>query len=82
MKTKTVNISLPPQVLEMIDLRARQEYKSRSDLIREAALEYVRKQNNWELFRLEAARRAKELGIRTEDDVEEMIDSMRRSRKR
>ncbi len=77
MATKTVNISLPKEVLKIIDLKAKQEYKSRSDFVRDAALEYVKRQDNWELFRIEAAQRAREMGIKTEGDVEALIDESR-----
>ncbi|MCX6809870.1 MAG: ribbon-helix-helix domain-containing protein [Candidatus Berkelbacteria bacterium] len=78
MKTKTVNISLPNKLLEEIDRKAKEEYKSRSELIREAALQYIQGRDNWELFRIDAAQRAKNFGIKTEDDVEKMVDSTRK----
>ena len=78
MATKTINISLPQEVIKQIDRKAKQEYKTRSELFRVAALEYVQKDNFWEAFRADAARRARKLGIKTEDDVEELIDSSRK----
>lgn len=78
MKTKTVNVSLPKEVLDEIDRKAKEEYKSRSDVIREAALDYIGRQDFWPVFQKDMARRARELGIKTEDDVEEMIDLMRK----
>lgn len=77
-KTKTVNISLPTEVLTAIDKKAREEYKSRSDLVREAALEYIGKQNFWVSFRADSAARAKELGLKTEGDIEKLVDTGRK----
>jgi len=77
MATKTVNISLPREVLDKIDRRAKEEYKSRSDLIRDAALQYMRNRTSWDVLLAEAPKRAKALGIKTEDDVERIIDESR-----
>ena len=78
MATKTINISLPQEVVDQIDQRAKREYRGRSELIKQATLSYIRSQDNCDLFRRDLSKRAKEMGIKTEDDVEELVDSIRK----
>ena len=77
MKVKTINISMPEKLLENIDRKAKDEYRSRSELIREAALYYLQTKNNWAVLEQDLSTKAKKLGIKNEDDVEEMVDSLR-----
>ena len=53
MPTVTVNISFQDSLLSEIDKTAKKEYRSRSELIREAARLYIERQNQWnDLFQL------------------------------
>ncbi len=53
MSTVTVNISFQDSLLNEIDKTARKEYRSRSELIREAARLYIQRQSQWnDLFQL------------------------------
>lgn len=53
MPTVTVNISFQDSLLSEIDKTAKKEYRSRSELIREAARQYIERQNHWnDLFQL------------------------------
>jgi len=45
MSTNTVNISFKKELLEQIDKIAREESRTRSELIREAARMYIEKQS-------------------------------------
>lgn len=55
-KSQTINITVPKELLRMVDVLARQEYTSRSDVIRQSLLDRIRKTNtdewndakNWE----------------------------------
>ncbi|TLU54256.1 MAG: ribbon-helix-helix protein, CopG family [Chlorobium sp.] len=47
MSTVTVNISFQDSLLNEIDKTARNEYRSRSELIREAARLYIQHQIQW-----------------------------------
>jgi CopG family transcriptional regulator/antitoxin EndoAI len=75
-QTKTWTISLPPQMEREAERLAKQEHRTKSELVREALRTYVISRK---LRRIQevAARRARELGIRTEDDVERIIDDIR-----
>ena len=53
MSNVTVNISFQDQLLKEIDSVAARESRSRSELLRQAARDYVRRQKQWEdVFRL------------------------------
>jgi CopG family transcriptional regulator / antitoxin EndoAI len=47
MKTSTVNISFQTELLGLIDEVAREESRSRSELIREAARMYIDRKKRW-----------------------------------
>ena len=48
MDTSTVNISFKKDLLQMIDQVAKEEARSRSELIREAARMYIERKKRWE----------------------------------
>lgn len=77
MKAKTINISIPEKLLANIDRKAKDEYRSRSELMREAALYYLQTKNNWAVLEQDLSAKADKLGIRNEDDIENMVDSLR-----
>jgi len=53
MSNVTVNISFQDKLLDEIDAEAKRESRSRSELLREAARIYVRRQKQWDsVFRL------------------------------
>lgn len=47
MDSTTVNISFKKDLLKLIDKIARDEARSRSELIREAARSYIERKNRW-----------------------------------
>jgi predicted transcriptional regulator len=48
MKTVTVNLAFQKTLLAQIDAEARRESRSRSELLREAARQYVQRQRRWD----------------------------------
>ena len=53
MRTVTVNLSLQERLLAQSDAEAKRESRSRSELLREAARQYVQRQRRWDrLFAL------------------------------
>ena len=48
MQNVTVNISFQDALLAEIDAEAKREFRTRSELLREAARLYVRRQRQWE----------------------------------
>ena len=77
-KVKTINISLSAELVKQIDQKAEEEFRSRSELIREATLNYVQTKNNWAVLQNDLSLRARKLKIKSEDQVEELVDSMRK----
>ena len=80
MKTVTVNLSFRDTLLGEIDAEARRESRSRSELIREAARQYVERQRRWNHVFSLGDRVAKEHDLK-ETDVSREI-SRARSRRR
>jgi len=79
MRGVTINLSLPAQLLRLIDHEARAELRTRSELIREAARTYLAREQKWKALQRYAGQRARASGIRTEADVMQAIASTRRS---
>ena len=64
MKTRTMNISLPEQLVDALDRRADAEARSRSEVIRAAALSYLQWWEEWRKLQAYGRRQAKRLGVR------------------
>lgn len=79
MSNVTVNISFQDSLLAEIDAEAERESRSRSELLREAARLYVRRQKQWgDLFAL-GDRQAAGAGL-TAADVRREIRAVRKRR--
>ena len=79
MKSTTINLSLPAQLLKLIDQEAKAELRTRSELLREAARSYLAREQRWRTLQRYAGQRAKAAGIRTETDLLKTIASLRKS---
>jgi len=79
MKSSTVNISFNDDLLEKIDKVAREESRSRSELIREAARSYIDRKRKWNQIFVFAEKQATKKKI-TEDVIVEEIRSYRKSK--
>lgn len=80
-KSNTVNISFREDLLKAIDDVAKQESRSRSELIREAARMYIERKSRWEaVFRM-ADQSVARRGI-TEQDVLDEVAAYRRETRR
>ena len=80
MKSSTVNISFNDELLRQIDEVAREESRSRSELIREAARSYIERRARWARLFEFAQRHARRMKL-TPADVEEEIAAHRRGRR-
>ena len=78
MKVKTINVSLPAKLLKVIDQKAKKEYKSRSELFKEASLMYIQTKDNWQMLQSDIVQKAKKMELKKENQVEEMVDSLRK----
>ena len=81
MAVLTVNISFQDDLLAEIDAEAKRESRTRSELLREAARLYVRRQRQWErVFALgdELASRA----LLSQRDVSREVQNVRRRKRK
>ena len=81
MNTSTVNIAFKKDLLKQIDKIAREESRSRSELLREAARMYIERKLRWKgIFEL-GEKRQKELRL-SEDSILDEIKKHRRSKRK
>ncbi len=79
MKTGTVNISFQEGLLRQIDQTAREESRSRSELIREAARMYIERKRRWKDIFAFGEKQVRRLRL-NESDVESEIGAYRESK--
>lgn len=77
--TKTITISVPPEMEAQIRELMRLEGRTRSELLREALRCYVR-DREWRDLTQYGRRKAVEAGITSEEQVNELIHDQRRRR--
>lgn len=77
--TQTFNISFPKPLVAEIDRIAKAQFGSRSDFLRTAALEYIRKQQEWEYIFGEGKKIGAEIGQLSEEEVAEAVTKQRRA---
>lgn len=79
---RTVTISLSPELATRLDEVAGREGRSRSELFREAARQYLRKQDRWQQIFTYGERTALRAGVDGDDQVADIIAERRRTRRR
>jgi CopG family transcriptional regulator/antitoxin EndoAI len=78
---RTVTISLPPELAARVDEMAAREGRSRSELFREAARQYLRRHERWEQIFAYGAAAAERAGVDDEDQVAQRVTERRRARR-
>ena len=76
--SKVLTISLPPRLFERVMKTAKSKGMTRSELVREALRRYETEEQEWQALFNYGRRKAQVAGIRTEEDVERLIDASRR----
>jgi metal-responsive CopG/Arc/MetJ family transcriptional regulator len=78
MKRNTIQwtVSLPPLLSNEALRIAREEYRTRSELVREALRRYL-ENRTLDRIRAKLSRRLKALGVTKEEDIERLIDEGR-----
>ena len=73
---QTMSLSMPPRLLKQVLSLARQEGKTKSELMREALRQYIEMK---EMRKAQSifSKRARELGIKDEDDIERIVEEYR-----
>ena len=78
--TKTITISIPPEMEFQIQELMRLEGRTRSELLREALRRYM-DDRRFRLLSQEIGRKAQEAGITSEEQINELIHAQRRVRR-
>ncbi|MPZ87835.1 MAG: ribbon-helix-helix protein, CopG family [Nitriliruptorales bacterium] len=77
---RTVTISVPPDLAREVDQQAELEGRSRSELYREAARQYLRSRDRWEQIFAYGKDVGRRLGV-ADADVAEAVMQERRARR-
>jgi CopG family transcriptional regulator / antitoxin EndoAI len=81
MNTQTFNIALPEDLVKKADEIAKKEYRNRSELIREALRVYIERKNSWDTIFAIGEKAAKKAGIRSEEEVNQIVSEYRHGKK-
>lgn len=79
--TITINLSMPSELLKLVDKHAKSEHRTRSELIRDAARQYIIQYQNWKSLQRYGAAQLKKAGVRTEEDAVRMIHQFRKEQR-
>ncbi len=74
--TKLISFSIMPDFLREVEEVARAENRTKSELIREALRRYI-EDREWEKLTRDARRKSAETGIKTEEDIQRIVDEYR-----
>jgi metal-responsive CopG/Arc/MetJ family transcriptional regulator len=72
------SVSLPQEILKEAEKIAKEKHQSRSEFIKEAILNYM-DHYHWKRLQEEAVPYALAKGVRTEEDVEDLVRELRKS---
>ncbi|GBD32940.1 MAG: hypothetical protein KatS3mg081_2916 [Gemmatimonadales bacterium] len=75
--TKTWTVSLPPKLVREAERVAKEENRTKSELVREAMRFYL-EERRWRKLQRRTALQAQALGIRTEGDVDRLVHEVRK----
>jgi CopG family transcriptional regulator/antitoxin EndoAI len=78
--TKVVSITLPPPLFEQAQALAKEENRTMSELMREALRRYQR-EREWEQIRAYGTKAAELAGVKTEEDVVNLIHELRKEQR-
>lgn len=81
MNTQTFNISLPRELVKKVDKAAKEEYRNRSDFIREALIARIKDKDAWNQIFKAGEKTMKDMGIKSEEEVNEIVYEYRHGRK-
>lgn len=76
-QSKVVTVSIPPRLLREAEKMARREQRTKSEVVRDALRLYLDLQSD-RGFRRAVRERAAALQILSEDDVERVVDEVRK----
>ena len=74
--SKLITISIPPELLKKVEKLARKENRTRSEFFRETVRQYLAREE-WREINSYARSVAGKAGIKTEEDVNRLVDESR-----
>jgi len=74
--TKLISFSILPDFLREVEKVAKEENRTKSELIREALRRYI-EDREWENLTRYAQIKSAETGIKTEEDIQRAVDELR-----
>jgi len=74
--SEDITVSLPTDVLEAMDQLAKERGRTRNQMVVAAVRRFVLAEQRWLETQAVVAAAAREAGLRTEDDIEELMDSL------
>ena len=81
MQTQTLNIALPKDLVKKVDQQAKEEYRNRSELIREALRIYLSRRQDWNQIFKAGKEATKKMGITSEEQINDIVYEFRHGRK-
>jgi CopG family transcriptional regulator / antitoxin EndoAI len=75
--TQTWTVSLPPNLLREAERTAKEEDRTKSELVREALRLYI-EERRWRKLQRETAARAQALGLQGEEDATRLVHAGRK----
>lgn len=81
MQTQTFNIALPKDLVKAVDRQAKKEFKNRSELIRDLLQRHLERKEKWKSIFAYGKRKAREMGIKSEKEIDEIVYEFRHGRK-
>ncbi len=79
--TKPITVSLPTDLLRETQRIAKEETRTRSEVIRDALRQYLASRR-WQRLRQWGAEAAERLGLKTEADLQRLLDQVRAGRRK
>lgn len=76
-KSFITSISFPKAIAEEIEEVAKKEQKTKSGVVQDAVRQYL-ELRKWQKAQIELSARARKMGISSEEDIEELVDEVRR----
>ena len=74
--TKLISFSIMPDFLREVEKMAIEENRTKSELIREALRRYI-EDREWEKLTRYARLKSAETGVKTEEDIQRVVDEYR-----
>jgi CopG family transcriptional regulator/antitoxin EndoAI len=75
--TKVLTLSLPPEMVKEVERLTKEEKRTKSELFREALRKYIN-DRRWQQIRQWGMKTTRDLGIFSEEKVDELIHKHRR----